>query len=373
LVPTGVTTVDDLSTAERIRLTGEQQRVHVRLEDLQTKFAARQAERLDRLNKQAAANYTGLSQKGGLRTTLQEEIAVLQRQLSQTPASAQTQDVLGQIQALQHGLESIAFCTSPFVFSETTFHNSREEEQFVVEPLLTVTLYGCQLGTTAGRVRLILPGTGNDVMLTVLPDHWRDDSIQAVLPAQSGRLDGPAQLVITTAEGHQAPPLDVQFRATRVWSLVDPVAHQNVLFVDCGHTTTTDSCEAAAQKGPPPTLYAAAVGKHFTFCCSTVSGMDRWGLSLKNGWMLMSLYPNSGDLTSSPDVPPVSFSFVADGYTTCNFFNRDGRITDYHELPSSNAQLQGEVQIAWWVDHSCSGIQYAANIAIVGPQGIPYW
>ena len=28
LVPTGVTTVDDLSTAERIRLTGEQQRVH---------------------------------------------------------------------------------------------------------------------------------------------------------------------------------------------------------------------------------------------------------------------------------------------------------------------------------------------------------
>lgn len=218
-----------------------------------------------------------------------------------------------------------------------------------------------------------MPATSTRLLLTVSPGHWRDDSIQAILPEQSGRLDGPAQLVVTTADGRQAPPLDVPFRATRVWSLVDLVAHQNVLFVDCGHNTTTDSCEAEAQKGPPPTLYAAAVGKHFTFCCSSVSGIDQWAVSLKNGWTLMSFYPNSGETSSAPDVPPVSFSFVADGYTTCNFFNRDGYITDYQEMRSTNLRVQGEIHISWWVDHSCSGIQYAANIAIIGPQGVPYW
>lgn len=178
---------------------------------------------------------------------------------------------------------------------------------------------------------------------------------------------------MTTADGRQAPPLDVQFRATRVWSYVDPVDHPNVLFVDCGHSTTTDSCDTAAVNGPPQILYAAAVGKHLTFCCSSVSGMDQWGVALNNGWTLMSLYRDSGDLGSSADIPPVSFSFVADGYRTCNFFNGDGRITDYQEMSSSNPRLQGEIHIAWWVDHSCSGIQYAANIAIVGPLGVPYW
>ncbi len=101
--------------------------------------------------------------------------------------------------------------------------------------------------------------------------------------------------------------------------------------------------------------------------------MDQWGVALNNGWTLMSLYRDSGDLGSSADIPPVSFSFVADGYRTCNFFNGDGRITDYQEMSSSNPRLQGEIHIAWWVDHSCSGIQYAANIAIVGPLGVPYW
>ncbi|WP_447987302.1 hypothetical protein [Nitrospira sp. Nam74] len=343
------------------------------LDEFQTKFAARQAERLERHNQQAAAKYARLSITGNLDALLREEITALRRQLSQTPASAATQQVLGQIQALQSGIETIAFCTSPLVFSESTFDHGREEQDFVVEPLFVVTVYGCHMGTSVGQVHLRFPASEESVTLTVQPGHWRDDSIQAVLPQQSGRLDGPAQLVITTADGQQARPLDVQFRATRVWSFLDPVAHQNVLFVDCGRNSTTDSCEAAALKGPPPTLYAAAVGKHFTFCCSSVSGMDQWAVSLKNGWTLMSLYPNSGDLTSSTDGPSVWFSFVADGYTTCNFFNRDGRITDYQELPSSNAQLQGEIHVAWWVDHSCSGIQYAANIAIVGPQGVPYW
>ena len=88
-----------------------------------------------------------------------------------------------------------------------------------------------------------------------------------------------------------------------------------------------------------------------------ISGASR----LQNGWTLMSLYLNPGNLVSSPDIPQVSFSFVADGYTTCNFFNRDGRITDYQEMPSSNPRVQGEIHIVWWVDHSCSGIQYAAR------------
>lgn len=370
---TPVTSIDELAADDQIRLTEEQQRVQVYLDEFQTKFAARQADRLERHNKQAAAKYARLSETGTLDALLKGDIAALRRQISQTPASAATQEVLGQIQALQSGIETIAFCTSPLIFSESTFDARREEQDFVVEPLFVVTVYGCHLGTSVGQVHLRFTASGESLTLTVQPGHWRDDSIQAVLSQQSGRLDGPAQLLVTTADGQQARPLDAQFHATRVWSFIDPVAHQNVLFVDCGHNTTTDYCEAAAIKGPPPILYAAAVGKHFTFCCSSVSGMDQWAVSLKNGWTLMSLYPNSGNLMSSPDGPSVWFSFVADGYTTCNFFNRDGRITGYQELPSSNAQLQGEVHVAWWVDHSCSGIQYAANIAIVGPQGVPYW
>jgi hypothetical protein len=360
-----VNQVEGLSQDDRARLTSEQQRMQVQFAELQGRFTADQTQRIDRHNRQAAADYTTLAQQGGLKTTLQEEISVLRRQLAQTPSAPQRQEVLDQIQALQHGIENMAFCSSPLVFTETAFRHTNDVDDFVVEPLWIVTLYGCQLGRTPGQIRLKFPGTPDDVLLKVLPGHWRDDSLQAILPEQSGRVDGPAQLIVTTADGRQAPPLGVQFRATRVWSFVDPVAHPNVLFVDCGHNTTTDSCAAMAVKGPPQALYAAAVGKHFTFCCSSVSGTDRWAVSLRNGWTLMSLYPNSGDLSSSPDIPHVSFSFVADGYTTCNFFNRDGRITDYQEMPSSNSRLQGEIHIAWWVDHSCSGVQYAANIGIV--------
>jgi hypothetical protein len=278
---------------------------------------------------------------------------------------------IGQIEALQNILQNIAFCTTPFIFSENELLSTREVTEFVIEPLLSVTIDGCRLGAAPGQVRLIFPSTGETFTLKVPLAHWRDDSIHAILPAQSGRLDQPAQLIVITADGVQTPPLDLQFRATREWTFVDPVAHPNVLFVDCGHNTTTDTCQAVAHEGPPPTLFVAAEGKHFTFCCSSVSGTDRWGLSLNNGWTLMSLVENS-DVVSSPDIPQVSFSFAAEGYTTCNFFNRDGRITDYRELASSDPRIQGEVHISWWVDHSCSGIEYAANISIIGPSGVPY-
>lgn len=58
---------------------------------------------------------------------------------------------------------------------------------------------------------------------------------------------------------------------------------------------------------------------------------------------------------------------VSLSWPASNFLNRDSRITDYQEMPSSNPRLQGEIHIAWWVDDSCSGIEYAANIGIVGP------
>lgn len=28
---------------------------------------------------------------------------------------------------------------------------------------------------------------------------------------------------------------------------------------------------------------------------------------------------------------------------------------------------------AWWVDHLCSGVIYAVDILIMGPEGLPYW
>ena len=357
---------------EQMRLTHEQQTVTTQAKDFQAKFIARQAQRVERHNAQQTARFTAIERNGGLQSTVQTDLAALRGELAGAPTASNASGVIGQIESLQNILKNIAFCATPFIFSEDEFLSTREVTEFVIEPLLSVTIYGCRLGAAPGQVRLIFPSTGETFTLKVPLAHWRDDSIHAILPAQSGRLDQPAQLIVITADGVQTPPLDLQFRATREWTFVDPVAHPNVLFVDCGHNTTTDTCQAVAHEGPPPTLFVAAEGKHFTFCCSSVSGTDRWGLSLNNGWTLMSLVENS-DVVSSPDIPQVSFSFAAEGYTTCNFFNRDGRITDYRELASSDPRIQGEVHISWWVDHSCSGIEYAANISIIGPSGVPYW
>ena len=63
----------------------------------------------------------------------------------------------------------------------------------------------------------------------------------------------------------------------------------------------------------------------------------------------MSLYPNSGNLTSSPDRPSVWFSFVADGYITCNFFNRDGRITGYRAVHIQSGTSRRNPWAWWWI------------------------
>src|SRR5690242_13207351 len=70
---TPVMSVDELAADDQIRLREEQRRVQMYLDKLQNKFAARQAERLEGHNKQAAAKYARLSETGSLEALLKED------------------------------------------------------------------------------------------------------------------------------------------------------------------------------------------------------------------------------------------------------------------------------------------------------------
>ncbi len=39
----------------------------------------------------------------------------------------------------------------------------------------------------------------------------------------------------------------------------------------------------------------------------------------------------------------------------------------------ADPRFQGQIDVTWWVDHSCSGVTYATDILIMGPEGVPYW
>ena len=374
--PLPVTDLADASPEVRARLETIHNQVLARSADLQRRFAQREEELLTEHNRRQADQFAAIEQNGGVRATVEKQIESIQAEIGR--ASPEQRALLEKgLASLQRLIQNFAFCSTPLIFyvSGASPFSTFETADFVVRPRWDITISGCHLGDRASgrpQVRLVLSGPGGqEVTLDVR--NWTDDGIEAVMPALSGVLDQPAKLFVTTASGGEAAPVDVSFIAAREWTFVDPVMHPGTLFVDCGHNTTTDSCSAYAFATTPRTLYLAGVGSHFTFCCSSVSGTDRWILSLKNGWILQILYPAVDSSPSAPGTPDL-LGFWADGYTTCTFFNKEGSVTDYRQIDSTDPRVQGgEIDISWWVDHSCSGIEYGANFPIIGPAGVPYW
>jgi len=148
-----------------------------------------------------------------------------------------------------------------------------------------VEISGCTFGPLGaiGTVQLVLGSEieGNGQTLPMNVTEWDDTTIIANLPKTPGLLDQPATLVVTTLTGQQTS-FPVQFYQNRVLKLFSVSNPSN--FVAAASTAQTTYDKFYLLGFNDGTTSPAA--DHYTFCCSTVSGVDEWFIKLANGWRI---------------------------------------------------------------------------------------
>ena len=253
----------------------------------------------------------------------------------------------------------------------------------VVEPTALVVIAGCHFGAEAGEVRLVVnPATGGYLKLQLAGSGWSDDAIEATLDAHPGYPDQAAQLVVVGKDGTPGDPLPVEFRQRRTAIYLDSYNHPETLSVDCAAITSDDRCVGLLVSDTQGKAYMrdGLGGYHKQNCCSSKSGTDQWTVKLTNGWTLIE----EGTLASDdklgwyetaqvPWVYPLSWSTDFGGFTVCDLFNEEGKVTGTAATVLSHEPYEARIDVSWWVDWACSGIAYAGNVWILGPEGVQYW
>jgi hypothetical protein len=385
-------TVADLPAEVRNRIPAaprpeaEQRFVH-----LQQQFEQAQQAQLRARNSSLHQRVDRVRAAGNLQTAMKQEIEALRNEIASQAAGRATEAAQHRLDQLT-GLLNQAFCTRPLVFDEVArFLNVQAyfppqpftvDDPLIVEPGASVVLTGCHFGAEPGEMRLMVnQATGGYVTLPIEQNGWQDDLILANVPLLPGYPDQAAQLVVLHQDGTRSNPIDVQFKQRRAVARINVLDHPETLYVDCASNTTTDLCEGLKTPDGHGGFYQrdAMAGYHFTFCCSSVTGQDRWVVALKNGWTLPvrnELIPLGNGTWLQNYYGPQQAVFWDQsffGFTTCNFFNQEGYVKNVQVSIPADSRFQGQIDVTWWVDHSCSGVVYAADILIMGPDGVPYW
>jgi len=205
---------------------------------------------------------------------------------------------------------------------------------------------------------------------------WDENEIEAFLPKMPGIADQQATLVVTTATGLQTT-IPVQFYQNRVQAVFHVDTPVN--FVGAATTAQTTYDKFYLLNFSDGTTSPAA--DHYTFCCSTVSGVDEWFIKLANGWTIPGgedsyLVENIG---IANQLSPLFFvsTHNEDGFTNCGLFSSgDGFLTDIQSVPPPSSPpysaYQAEVDVHWTAGSNCSGIAYALELRVYGPDGFPF-
>jgi hypothetical protein len=331
---------------------------------------------IERRNQDLKRRFTALQQAGGWQRAFLSQLALQRLELPNSTA---------QLNATQQFITNFVFCSQPLIAEQVSefqtflggpanFPLGPLDKEFVVEPLASIIINGCNFGADAGEVRLILSqDTGNFLPLQV--SNWSDSSIFATLPAHPGIPDQEAQLVVIRKDGTQSIPAIVTFFQHRVAQPFNVASNLDAVKVFTTAHTTQDQFRFVTLASSGDSDIAAS---HYTFCCSAVSGTDGWLFKLKNGWEIpgSQVFRVTGFDTAFA-TSPLSFERfdVEDGITDCGVFGSgEGFVTGASVInnPPFFPDVQSELDISWQAGAHCSGLVYFVQVVIWGPDGVPF-
>jgi hypothetical protein len=343
------------------------------LKKLAEELNEHQHELIERHNQELKRRFTALQQAGGWQRVFLSQLALQRLELPNATL---------QLNAAQQFITNFVFCDRPLIAEQTsefqTFTNNFPlgtlHKEFVVEPLASIIINGCNFGADAGEVRLLLnQDTGSFLSLQV--SNWSDSSIFATLAANPGIPDQEAQLVVVRKDGTQSIPMTVEFFQHRVAQAFNVAANLNAVSVFTTAHTTQDQFRFATFAASGNSDIASS---HYTFCCSAVSGTDGWLFKLKNNWEI----PDSNvfrvtafDTAADTSVLAFERFDVEDGITDCGIFGSDaGGVTGVSVInnPSSFPDVKTQLNISWQAGAHCSGLVYFVQVVIWGPDGVPF-
>lgn len=345
------------------------------MEEMIEELNERQRERLERRNREAQRKFQAFQNAGGWQQAM---LSQLQEQRAELPNS------VAQIELAQRFIGNFLFCEQPLLASvDSQFQDVTPffgqfspalDKSFVIEPLAFIIIDGCNFGADAGEVRLILSQDPQN-FLPLQIFGWGDNNIMATLGRHPGFPDQDAQLVVIRKDGTQSLPASVQFFQHRVGQPFDLARHANDVAAGSTAHTTQDQIEGVIFSD---TGVGGIAGSHYTFCCSAVSGTDRWLFKLQNNWQVPAAATVYTAIQFDEVVQTTKFDFLqmrSGGIQDCGVFSSgEGFVADVELLgpPVDFPQFQSEVDISWQVGAHCSGMVYVAQVIIQGPEGVPY-
>ena len=361
-------------------LPGTLQRRHLRhsadLEKMAKEINERQRGLIERRNQELKRRFAAIQQAGGWQQAFLSQLAQTRLELPNSSV---------QLDAAQNFIQNFVFCSQPLIAEQISEFQTFQDvngalplgpldKEFVVEPLASVIINGCNFGPDTGEVRLLLSqDPGNFLSLQV--SGWSDSSIFATLGPHPGIPDHEAQLIVIKKDGTQSIPTTVEFFQHRVAQAFNVAANLSSVAVFTTAHTTQDQFRFVTFNASSDSDIAAS---HYTFCCSAVSGTDGWLIKLANGWEVPSsqVFFVTGFDSATPSSAGNFVRFaVEDGISDCGIFSSgEGSVTGVSALnnPPSFPAYQSEVDISWQAGSNCSGIVYFAEILIWGPDGVPF-
>ena len=225
--------------------------------------------------RRSAGRREEIEKRGGYRAFVGLEVERLRRFAATSPPP--------QAQPALLAAERLVSEASPCLLGQPVIFDAPD----TVEPERGYELSGCNLASgypTAPKVALILDsGTRFELFSGIitssahpLPEEQKDDSITINTLTIAGVFDGPAKLVLTTADGKSAETA-VFFRAARTEQIVQPPT----LLGECSGAADTNHCAGGGGQ-----VFNSFVAYHHRVCCGWVGGNDHYFLPapLANGW-----------------------------------------------------------------------------------------
>jgi hypothetical protein len=364
------------------------------LTELRARLNARVAERERDSGARARRLRTEIQQAGGIERYLERSRAnAIERVRRAEMAGGQgpeLKDPQLHLAAINDALTHIKLCNKPWVWKQSEIKEKyyptygpdtqAYKLEYAVTPGNIVFLSGCHFGTVPGKVDLRLKTTGQVIHLQTQHSsaYWYDYLVAVYFPRGiTGVPDQQAELLISDSNNQVSDPMTVDFFAERDVQRMDTFAHQQLVTVSesCFTAATDDQCGGTTATGNPIFPGAAGfLGKHHKQCCNPVTSTDSFYIKLRNGWEI-------ADPDRNPYDPPRTYSgfvrpffLLSDhGYTTCAFFNDEGRVEGVKVFKPADPTLAVQIDVTWHVDWACSGILYLADLFIMGPKATNYW
>jgi len=224
-----------------------------------------------------------------------------------------------------------------------------------VEPERPYELSGCNLASgypEVPKVALILDSGARFELFSgiitssahPLPEEQKDDSININTLTIEGVFDGPAKIVLSTADGKTAETA-VSFRAARTERIVQPPT----LLGECSGAADTNHCAGGGGE-----VFNSFVAYHHRVCCGWAGGNDHYFLPgpLAKGWTVS--YRNV-------------FTYSAGTGSSCGPAGGPGHITAVEGADLGGVSV--DVRVHWNTAWMCSEIMYIGQVFVMGPKG----